>query len=226
MIVFSTYFTNLMHNGYLRSYVIKIIIFTEVLLIYQLYVGGPLIIDYTILSEITLFDAAAVVFLLGGVVMTLFTKSRLTAVIGTSIVGYALCLLFMIYSAPDLAITQFTIDTLVVVLFVLVMFNLPPFIKMADINSKVILRDAVVSISFGFIMSLIALRVLQVPTSKDVSEFYGTFAYTLAKGKNVVNVILVDFRGMDTMFEIIVLSISAIGVYSLIKLRLKASEKE
>lgn len=226
MIVLSTYFTNLMHNGYLRSYVIKIIIFTEVLLIYQLYVGGPLIIDYTILSEITLFDAAAVVFLLGGVVMTLFTKSRLTAVIGTSIVGYALCLLFMIYSAPDLAITQFTIDTLVVVLFVLVMFNLPPFIKMADINSKVILRDAVVSISFGFIMSLIALRVLQVPTSKEVSEFYGTFAYTLAKGKNVVNVILVDFRGMDTMFEIIVLSISAIGVYSLIKLRLKASEKE
>ena len=97
---------------------------------------------------------------------------------------------------------------------------------MADLNSKVIIRDAIVSISFGFIMSLIALRVLQVPTSKEVSEFYGTFAYTLAKGKNVVNVILVDFRGMDTMFEIIVLSISAIGVYSLIKLRLKASEKE
>lgn len=222
----SNSFTNVMHNGYLRSYVIKIIIFAEVLLIYQLYVGGPLIIDYSLLSEITLFDAATVVFLLAGVVITLFTKSRLTAVIGTSVIGYALCLLFMIYSAPDLAITQFTIDTLVVVLFVLVMFNLPPFIKFADVNSTVIFRDAIVSISFGSIMALIALRVLQVPTSKDVSEFYGTFAYTLAKGKNVVNVILVDFRGMDTMFEIIVLGISALGVYSLIKLRLKASEKE
>lgn len=226
MLGLSLRYTDLMHNGYLRSYVIKIIIFAEILLIYDLIIGGPLVIDYSLLSEITLFDAASVVFMIGGVVMTLFTKSRLTAVIGTSVVGYALCLLFMIYSAPDLAITQFTIDTLVVVLFVLVMFNLPPFIKFADVNSKVIIRDAIVSISFGFIMALIALRVLQVPTTKEVSEFYGTFAYTLAKGKNVVNVILVDFRGMDTMFEIIVLSISAIGVYSLIKLRLKASEKE
>ncbi len=226
MLRFSSRYTDLMHNGYLRSYVIKIIIFAEFLLIYDLVVGGPLVIDYSLLSEITLFDAASVVFMIAGVMMTLFTKSRLTAVIGTSIVGYALCLLFMIYSAPDLAITQFTIDTLIVVLFVLVMFNLPPFIKFADLNAKVILRDAVVSISFGLIMSLIALRVLQVPTSKEVSEFYGTFAYTLAKGKNVVNVILVDFRGMDTMFEIIVLGIAAIGVYSLIKLRLKASEKE
>lgn len=226
LIRFSHLFTNLMHNGYLRSYVIKIILFAEVLLIYQLIVGGPLTIDYSLLSEITLFDGATVLFLTAGVIITLFTKSRLTAVIGTSVVGYALCLLFMIYSAPDLAITQFTIDTLVVVLFVLVMFNLPPFIKMSDTSSKVIFRDAIVSISFGFIMSLIALRVLQVPTSKEVSEFYGTFAYTLAKGKNVVNVILVDFRGVDTMFEIVVLSISAIGVYSLIKLRLKSSEKE
>ena len=226
LLKFSSRYTDLMHNGYLRSYVIKIIIFAEFLLIYDLVVGGPLVIDYSLLSEITLFDAASVVFMIAGVMMTLFTKSRLTAVIGTSVVGYALCLLFMIYSAPDLAITQFTIDTLIVVLFVLVMFNLPPFIKFADLNSKVILRDAVVSISFGLIMSLIALRVLQVPTSKEVSEFYGTFAYTLAKGKNVVNVILVDFRGMDTLFEIIVLGIAAIGVYSLIKLRLKASEKE
>lgn len=226
MMRFSEIYTDLMHNGYLRSYVIKIIIFAEVLLIYDLIIGGPLVIDYSLLSEITLIDAAAVAFMIAGVFITLFTKSRLTAVIGTSVVGYSLCLLFMIYSAPDLAITQFTIDTLVVVLFVLVMFNLPPFIKFSDVNARVIVRDAIVSLSFGLIMSLIALRVLQIPTSKDVSEFYGTFAYTLAKGKNVVNVILVDFRGMDTMFEIIVLSISAIGVYSLIKLRLKSSEKE
>ena len=89
-----------------------------------------------------------------------------------------------------------------------------------------IVRDALVAVVFGGILSVIAIKALQIPTTKEVSEFYAEFAYTLAKGKNVVNVILVDFRGFDTMFEIVVLSIAALGVFSLIKLRLKPSEKE
>src|SRR5690606_5445855 len=93
-------------------------------------------------------------------------------------------------------------------------------------NQKVIVRDAVISLLFGTILSLIASNVLQIPTTKEESEFSGEFAYTLARGKNVVNVILVDFRGFDTMFEIVVLGISALGVYSLMKLRLKPTERE
>ncbi|UZJ66044.1 hypothetical protein OKW96_08085 [Sphingobacterium sp. KU25419] len=73
---------------------------------------------------------------------------------------------------------------------------------------------------------MVAIRVLHVPTHIAISEFYGKNAYLLAKGRNVVNVLLVDFRGFDTMFEIVVLSIAALGVYSLLKLRLKSSEKE
>src|SRR5690606_29832181 len=104
-------------------------------------------------------------------------------------------------SAPDLAITQFTIDTLTVVLFVFVLFNLPPFLNFSTNNRRTITRDAFVAITFGAILSVIAIKVLQVPTVIATSEFYGKYAYTLAKGKNVVNVILVDFRGFDTMFE-------------------------
>lgn len=111
-------------------------------------------------------------------------------------------------------------------MFVLVLFNLPPFIKFPGVNKPIVIRDTVVSLSFGLIMAIVAIKVLQVPTSIESSNFYGTYAYTLAKGKNVVNVILVDFRGFDTMFEIVVLAIAAIGVYSLLKLRLKSSEKE
>jgi len=105
-----------------------------------------------------------------------------------------------------------------------VLFNLPPFINQA--NNTIVIRDTVVALGFGIILSVIAIKVLQVPTDISISKFYGDFAYTLAKGKNVVNVILVDFRGFDTMFEIVVLSIAALGVYSLIKLRLTSSEKE
>ncbi|MBF0694720.1 MAG: putative monovalent cation/H+ antiporter subunit A [Flavobacterium sp.] len=223
---FAAWYTNVMHNGFLRSYILKILLFAQILLIYELVDGGTIAINYSKLSPITIYEGATVLFLLAGLIMTIITKSRLTAVIGTSIIGYAICLLFVFYSAPDLAITQFTIDTLTVVLFVLVLFNLPSFINFVGQNKKIILRDTFVAISFGTLMSLIAIRVLHVPTSTEISDFYGESAYALGKGKNVVNVILVDFRGVDTMFEIVVLSIAALGVYSLIKLRLKSSEKE
>jgi multicomponent Na+:H+ antiporter subunit A len=223
---FSGWYTGIMHNGFLRSYILKIIIFAQLLFIYELLQGGPVYLDYSRLSPISIYEGATVLFLIAGLYMTLTTSSRLTAVIGTSVTGYAICLLFLYFSAPDLAITQFTIDTLTVVLFVLVLFNLPPFIKFPGVNKPIIIRDTLVSLSFGLIMAIVAIKVLQVPTSTESSNFYGTYAYTLAKGKNVVNVILVDFRGFDTMFEIVVLAIAAIGVYSLLKLRLKPSEKE
>lgn len=221
---FSEWYTNIMHNGFLRSYLLKIILFAEALLAYELLIGGPIYIDYSKLSAISVYEVVNVFILLAAVILTATTSSRLTAVVGTSVIGYAICLMFVYYSAPDLAMTQFTIDTLTVVLFVFVLFNLPPFINQA--NTRVVVRDTVVALGFGIILSIIAIRVLQVPTDIAISKFYGDFAYTMAKGKNVVNVILVDFRGFDTMFEIVVLSIAALGVYSLIKLRLTSSEKE
>lgn len=222
--LFSAFFTNKMHNGYLRSYLLKIILFAEVLIAYQLYLGGPLHIKWETLSPVSFYEVTTVCILIGAIVLTIRTTSRLTAVVATSVVGYAICLIFVFYSAPDLAMTQFTIDTLTVVLFVLVLFKLPPFLNLA--NRRTVIRDAIVAVIFGVLLSMVALRVLHEPTTTNISDFYGDYAYVLAKGKNVVNVLLVDFRGFDTMFEIVVLSIAALGVYSLLKLRLKPSDKE
>jgi len=224
IVLFSAFFTNKMHNGYLRSYLLKIILFAELLIAYQLYLGGPLHIKWDTLSPVSFYEVTTVCILIGAIVLTIRTSSRLTAVVATSVVGYAICLIFVFYSAPDLAMTQFTIDTLTVVLFVLVLFKLPSFLNLA--NRRTVIRDAIVAIIFGILLSMVALRVLHEPTTTNISDFYGDYAYVLAKGKNVVNVLLVDFRGFDTMFEIVVLSIAALGVYSLLKLRLKASDKE
>ena len=220
----SGWYTNVIHNGYLRSYHIKIIVFAELLLGYKLWLGGPIRIDYAKLAPLSWYEFGIAAILLGAMYIIVTTRSRLTAVVSTSVIGYCICLMFVFYSAPDLAMTQFTIDTLTTVLFVLVLYKLPPFINF--MSTGFLIRDAVVALGFGVIISLIALRVLYEPNSTAISDFYGENAYLLAKGKNVVNVILVDFRGMDTMFETVVLSIAALGVYSLIKLRLKSSEKE
>lgn len=220
----SHHYTNTAHNGYLRLYMFTIICFTTLLLGYQLLMGGGIYIDLDVISPIRFYEVAVGVILIGAVFLAILTPSRLTSVVALSVMGLAICLLFVFYSAPDLAMTQFTIDTLTVVLFVLVLFRLPPYLNFA--NPRVKLRDSILATVFGVFIALIAIQVLAVPKSSEISDYYGDNAYLLAKGKNVVNVILVDFRGIDTMFEIVVLSIAAIGVFSLLKLRLKPSEKE
>ena len=219
------WYTDLFHNGYLRSYHLKIILFAEFLIAYRLWISGGLgHIDFWTMTFPDWYEIAIIFILIGAIYIVVTTPSRLTAVVAMSVIGYCICLVFVIYSAPDLAMTQFTIDTLTTVLFVLVLYKLPPYVNLT--SSTILIRDALVAIGFGVILSLVALKVWAEPIETEIADFYGENAYLLAKGKNVVNVILVDFRGIDTMFETVVLSIAALGVYSLIRLRLKSSEKE
>lgn len=220
----SEWYTAKFHNGYLRSYHLKIILFAEILLAYKLWLSGPININFYSLKMLTIYEVAVIVILLSALMIIITSKSRLTAVVSMSVVGYCICLMFVFYSAPDLAMTQFTIDTLTTVLFVLVLYKLPPFLNLATTGERY--RDIAVSLGFGIILCMVALQVHHEPIETATSKFYADNAYLLAKGKNVVNVILVDFRGIDTMFETVVLSIAAIGVYSLLRLRLKSSEKE
>ena len=148
-----------------------------------------------------------------------FSASRLWAIASLGVLGYAICVLFVFFGAPDLAMTQFTIDTLTVILFVLVLYSLPKYLNLSEPRARV--RDMIVSLSFGTLITLLILEVLAQPVNKELSAYYAKNAYTLAKGKNVVNVILVDFRGIDTLVEITVLAIAALGVYSLLKLQMK-----
>jgi multicomponent Na+:H+ antiporter subunit A len=213
-----------MQNGYIRVYILTILGFLIVLLSYRLFTGVNIYVNSAQFAELTTYEVVITVIMFMAILSTVFTNSRLAAVAAMGVVGYCLCLLFVFYSAPDLAMTQFTIDTLTVVLFVLVLFKLPPFLKMSNYGAKI--RDGIVSLLFGSLIFILALEVLNEPVTKEISEYYAKNSYSLAKGKNVVNVILVDFRGADTMIEITVLTIAAIGVYSLLKLKVKQTEKE
>lgn len=220
---FSYWYTNVMQNGYLRLYVLSIIVFLTGLLSFKFFTSIKLYIDLSLFSEITIYEVVVSGVMIMAIFRTIFTSSRLTAVASMGVVGLCLCLLFVFYGAPDLAMTQFAIDTLTVVLFVLVLFKLPPFLNSK--NKALRIRDGVIAVAFGTLISLIALEVLDEPVSKEISNFYAQNAYVMAKGKNVVNVILVDFRGADTLVEITVLTIAAIGVYSLLKLKIDQTEE-
>lgn len=217
-------YTQIMHNGYLRIYIMTIICFIIIVVGYRLFTEVPLEINTAQLSSFRLYELVVFFIILVAVFVTITTQSRLTSIASMSIVGYCICLMFVFYGAPDLAMTQFTIDTLTLVLFVLVLFRLPPFMSYA--KPKIIIRDAIISLIFGALISIITLQALVSPAEKELSKFYADNAYLMAKGKNIVNVILVDFRGFDTLVETIVLTIAALGVYSLLKLQVSSSDKE
>ena len=212
----------LVQRGYLRVYLLIVMGFLVLLI-------GPRILQHATfealieqLLEVTFYEAVVMAIMSGAVVFAAFTGSRLVAVAALGVMGFAISLIFVFYSAPDLAMTQFSIDTLTVILFVLVLYRLPRYLPLTNLRSK--MRDGVLALAFGGLMTLMVLWVMAQPQNRETTDFYTENAYTLAKGKNVVNVILVDFRGSDTLVEITVLVIAALGVFALLRLTL-ASDK-
>lgn len=221
---FSSGWTKFFQNGYLRYYLITILGFLSLILAYRLFTGVSLYLDTRSLNAITFYEAVVLLIMAVAIFFTVFSKSRLVAVASMGVVGYSFCLIFLFYSAPDLAMTQFSIDTLTVILFVLVLYNLPKYLTLSDTRDRI--RDGLLSLIFGALISILTVEVMNESVDKETSQYYAENAYILAKGKNVVNVILVDFRGFDTMVEITVLAIAAIGVFGLLKLHLRSTEKE
>lgn len=218
--VFANLWTNYFQNGYLRNYVRTVILFLAVLIAYQLSNLTSLTIDWSQIHHLTFYEIIITCVMLGGILMAVFSDSRLTAVAAMGVFGFGLCMLFVFYSAPDLAMTQFAIDTLTVILFVLVLYRLPKYLNLSEPKQR--FRDGVLALAFGAVITLLSLAVLMEPKRSETGDFYAESAYLLAKGKNVVNVILVDFRGIDTMVEVSVLVIAALGVFGLLKLRVKS----
>jgi multicomponent Na+:H+ antiporter subunit A len=221
---FGKAWTRFFQHGYLRSYILTILIFLSGTMGWLLFTRLKLGMSLRQVLELTIYEVSILVIMTVAVLYTVFTRSRLVAVAALGVVGYALCLVFVFYSAPDLAMTQFSIDTLTVILFVLVLYRLPVYLKLSETRWRI--RDGLLASFFGVLIFLLILEVLDEPVYREVGDFYAANAYILAKGKNVVNVILVDYRGLDTLVEISVLVIAAIGVFGLLKLRLKRAKSE
>jgi multicomponent Na+:H+ antiporter subunit A len=218
---FGRWQTRLLQSGYLRNYLVIIIATLVSATGYTLYRYG-VFQSNIILSplDFTGYELMLLVMIAAATVMVVQAKSRLAAVAALGVVGYGMALLFMLFGAPDLAMTQFSIETLSVILLVLVLSKLPRFITVSRSHrSKMV--DVFTALMGGGLMSLLVLLVTALPPQSRLSPYFAENSYLLAHGRNVVNVILVDFRGFDTMGEITVLGIASIGVFGLLKLRLE-----
>lgn len=142
-------------------------------------------------------------------------KNRLSGVILVGVTGYCMAILFALHGAPDLALTQTLVETIVMVVFMLVLRKLPTETHWNSTPKKNRLR-AWLSIAVGLAVTTVGLHAMNARTADPVSLPIPELAKEEGHGNNAVNVLLVDIRSWDTFGEVTVLVIAAIGVASLI----------
>ena len=200
-------------NGKLQSYLLWIVIFTVGL------VGLPLLSNAvgTGTRELTHAPALAIILwllLFSACWMLLwFHHERIKAVLISGAVGLVVTMVFIGFSAPDLALTQITVDVVTTVLLLMSLSLLPQLTPYESSPTRR-WRDAIIALGGGLGIAAIAWLIM-TRDHNSISWFFLQQSIPLGGGTNVVNVILVDFRGFDTFGEITVLGIAAIGVLSL-----------
>jgi len=210
--------TSFIQSGYQRFYLMAIFIMTSVLAWYQLIYTWPEIESFSF-SRPGMFEMIIRLLIVSSTIIAVLIRSRLAAILSLGAVGYGIGLLFIVYGAIDVAITLMLAETLVLVLFMVVIYHLPKFTNFSSKASR--LRDAAVALLVGGFMTGLVLKAGQLNLNPKISDFYVENAIPLAHGSNIVNVILVDFRALDTLGEITVLVIAAICVVALLKLKTK-----
>lgn len=203
-------------NGQLRRYVHMVLLTSFVILAWGLLQSNEWQFPQ-LTTTIYLHEIVIAAMMLGAAYVATTSRSRLVAVVALGVVGLTVTLFFALFSAPDLAMTQFAIESLTVLLFMLVIYRLPRFSALTTKSERFV--DAVVAVGLGTLMATIVLLATSQIQNTALSTFVSENSLSAAHGRNVVNVILVDFRSFDTFGEIIVLSIAAIGVYTLLTLR-------
>jgi multicomponent Na+:H+ antiporter subunit A len=209
---------NRVQSGRLELYLTTVFAFIAASLLLPMAIHGewPKIPGWP--GDLQPHEAGFIAIAAFGLYAVLAAKSRLTAIVSLGIQGFAVAVLYLLFGAPDLAFTQFMVETLSVVILALIMTRLRLDVSDHRPLSQILL-DAAIALACGLGFSLYLLKTLETPFDNTLSAFFGDYSKTLAHGANVVNVIIVDFRGSDTLGEIAVVTITGLAILALIRLR-------
>lgn len=212
-----------LHSASLRSYVMVIVVAS-------ILAGGSALVGtrgFAVSVPVTVVgvhELLVLLVILAGALGTIIARSTMAAVLSLGAVGYGVATMFLFFGAPDLAMTQFSVETLTVLIYVLVFRH---FRGLGTLSPRLVrLRDAFIAIGIGTLIGGLVLSVATTDTAPRLREYFVEFGPTLGHGRNIVNVILVDFRAFDTLAEITVLATAAIGVRALLRLASDRTEGE
>ncbi len=158
------------------------------------------------------------VLILAAILVVVYHTNRLLAILSLSVVGVMVIVHFIWLSAPDLALTQLVVEVASLLLFLLILAFLPRQVRDEE-PPRWKGMDALLALAVGAGVTVFLLAILAQPFDPTVRNYYFATAKELAGGLNVVNVIVVDYRGYDTLGEITVMGIAGLGLYALLRLR-------
>ncbi len=158
-------------------------------------------------EAIALIPLVVVLLIAASAFVVLITNSRLFGLCALGVVGAGIALIFTFYSAIDVAITQILVEMLVVIILAVALVKLPAM----PVERNFRAGDALIATAFGVGVAFVVVAVLAHPFDPRITEFYEAASLPDAFGRNVVNVILVDFRALDTLGEVAVVLIAAIA---------------
>ena len=207
--------TGRLQNGSLQSYVAWGVTLVAVILLTQMWHLPALSLDVGMLPMDGVAILCTAMLVAAAFLTTILHRHRMTSIMSLSVVGLMVSLLFVRFSAPDLALTQLSVEVVTMLLLMLAMYFLPVRTKVESSSVRV-LRDVLLALVVGVGVAVMAFLVMTGDTS-TISQFFMDNSKSGGGGTNVVNVILVDFRGFDTFGEITVLGIAAMGIYALLK---------
>ena len=217
---FSVWQTKVLQNGYMRNYILVMLLTLIGLLVNSILVRHSPLISFSL--DVRFYEVMVVGALAMGALFATLTRSRLGAVVSVGIMGLSIALTFIFFSAPDLGITQLLVETLTVMLLVLVLFRLPRFTSFSTTLERV--RDGLIAGTTGALICLLILTAWSIDQFAPISGYMIENSAPLAYGRNIVNVILVDYRALDTLGEMFVLALAAIGVIAMLKFDHKSSQ--
>lgn len=206
-------------TGKLRHYFTYMFVFLILVIGYALITTGSIAIDFSETAGISPYLFLIIAATTLATVAIPFVSKRIPAIVLLGIVGFLVALLFVVLRAPDLALTQLLVETVMVVLLLLAFYHLPE-LKSESFKPVFKVTNLLISIGVGTVVTLVALSAHAFSTENPISpisDYFVENAYALAGGQNIVNVILVDFRGLDTLLEVLVLGIVGLAVVVLIK---------
>lgn len=167
----------------------------------------------TPVDPLTLIGLAAMSLV--ALLTVMYHRKRLRALVTLGLVGLIVSMLFARFSAPDLALTQLVVEVVTILLMLLVL-NFMPAKTPSESSSLRRLRDFCIAAAGGGLFAVLSFAVLSRPYDNSLAQYYLANSVPGGGGTNVVNVVLVDFRGFDTLGEISVLAITAIAILALL----------
>ena len=212
----SFYITGKIQNGYLRKYIATVVMAFSVIMVLAMIDGEVLnsLSSEHLLSGLQIYELVIFAFIILAVVILFKVRSRLIVTATFGIIGYSIALAYTLFSAPDVAITQFLAETLTLILLIIILHRLPSYTIKSPIAR---LKYLPIAIFFGLMMAITSYIMLNQEKDSALQRYFLDNSISKGKGQNAVNVILVDFRALDTLGEITVLTVTMIGIIALLR---------